>query len=184
MGVEWRSFSFDPWRLEVSVRGLTLHGREGEQSPPLFAADQVETQWNLISIWNLNADLTRLRLLNPRIYLAVGEDGESNLPVPPAASENGAWMQRLFSFQIRRLEVLRGELHWNDVSRPLNFRAENIVATLASEAGSDRFTGRLEYQDGALTVGTRPPIASRVRAQFSLYPTRAEIESLEWLTER
>ena len=182
--VEWRSFSFDPWRLEVSVRGLTLHGREGEQSPPLFAADQVETQWNLISIWNLNADLTRLRLLNPRIYLAVGEDGESNLPVPPAASENGAWMQRLFSFQIRRLEVLRGELHWNDVSRPLNFRAENIVATLASEAGSDRFTGRLEYQDGALTVGARPPIASRVRAQFSLYPTRAEIESLEWLTER
>ena len=190
--VEWRSFSFDPWRLEVSVRELTLHGREGEQDPPLFAAEQVETQWNLISIWNLNADLTRLRVLNPRIFVSVSDDGESNLPVRPAASpaasptasEDGAWMERLFSFQIRRLEVLRGELRWNDVSRPLNFRAENFVATLASEAGSDRFTGRLEYQDGALTVGTRPPIASRVRAQFILYPTRAEIESLEWLTER
>lgn len=187
--VEWKSFSFDPWRLEVSVRELKLHGREGEQSPPLFAADQVETQWNLISIWNLSADLTRLRVLNPRIYVTVGDDGASNLPVPPAAaaaeaSQDGAWLTRLFSFQIRRLEVLRGELHWNDVKRPLNFRAENIVAMLASEAGSDHFTGRLDYQNGALTVGTRPPIASRVRAQFSLYPTRAEIESLEWLTER
>jgi len=182
--VEWRSFSFNPWRLEASVRGLTLHGRQREGEPPLFAADQVETQWNLISIWSLNADLARLRVLNPRIYVAVSEDGESNLPVRPAASEDGAWMQRLFSFQIRRLEVLRGELRWNDVSRPLNFRAENMVATLASEPGSDRFTGRLEYQDGALTVGARPPIASRVRARFSLYPTRAEIESLEWLTER
>ena len=89
--VEWTSFSFDPWRLEVSIRGLTLHGREGEQSPPLFAADQVETQWNLISIWNLSADLARLRVLNPRIYVAISEDGESNLPVPSAAaSGNGA----------------------------------------------------------------------------------------------
>ena len=184
---EWRSFSFDPWRLEVSVRGLTLHGRQREQEPPLFAADQVETQWNLISIWDLSADLTRLRILNPRIYIAVDDDGESNLPVPPGpppgAVQDGAWLERLFSFQIRRLEVLRGELRWNDVSRPLNFRAENIVAALASEAGSDRFTGRLEYQDGALTLGARPPIGSRVRARFSLYPTRAEIESFEWLTE-
>ena len=186
--VEWTSFSFDPWRLEVSVRGLTLRGREGPEEPPLFAAEQVETQWNLISIWDLSADLARLRVLNPRINVTVSSDGQNNLPVRPAAeSEDGAWVERLLSFRIRRLEVLRGELRWNDVRQPLNFRAENMVAMLSSEtgeAGSDRFTGRLEYQDGALRVGERPPLASRVSAQFILYPTRAEIESLEWSTGR
>ncbi len=185
LGVEWESFWFDPWRLEVSILGLTLRGREGPEDPPLFAADQIETQWNLISIWNLSADLTRMRVLNPRIAIAVSVDGESNLPVrPPATADDGAWIEQLFSLQIRRLEALQGELRWNDFSRPLNFRADNIVARLAAEEGSDRYAGRLEYQNGTVAVGSRPLIASRVRAQFHLYPKRAEIESLEWLTER
>lgn len=185
LGVEWESFWFDPWRLEVTIRRLTLHGREGPEDPPLFAADQVETQWNLISIWNLSADLTRLRVLNPRIAIAVSEDGESNLPArPPATADDGTWLEQLFSLQIRRLEALGGELRWNDVSRPLNFRADNFVAMLATEEGSGPYAGRLEFQNGTVAVGSRPSIAYRVRAQILLYPERAEIESLEWLTER
>jgi len=49
--VEWTSFAFDPWRLEVDLRNFVLHGREGPQEQPLFSATRIEAQWNLLSIW-------------------------------------------------------------------------------------------------------------------------------------
>jgi translocation and assembly module TamB len=183
--VEWTSFAFDPWRLEVDLRNFVLHGREGPQEQPLFAATRIEAQWNLLSIWELTADLSRLRVTNPRISIAVSGDGQSNLPTRAATTrDRGAWFEPLFSFRVRRLELLRGEFRWNDDRRPLDFRAENFLATLDLDGGMDRFRGRLDFQNGSLSLEGRGPVPSRVHTEFFLYSDRAEITALDWRTAR
>ena len=183
--VEWTSFAFDPWRLEVDLRNFVLHGREGPQEQPLFSATRIEAQWNLLSIWELTADLSRLRVTNPRIAIAVSGDGQSNLPTQAAATpDRGAWFEPLFSFRVRRLELLRGEFRWNDERRPLDFRAENFLATLDLDGDMDRFRGRLDFQNGSLALEGRGPVPSRVHSEFFLYPDRAEITTLDWRSAR
>jgi translocation and assembly module TamB len=183
--VEWTSFAFNPWDLEVDLRNFVLHGREGPQEQPLFSATRIEAQWHLLSIWDLPADLSRLRVTNPRVFIAVSGDGQSNLPTRAATTPNrGAWFDPLFTFRVRSLELLRGEFRWNDERRPLDFRAENFLATLDLDGGRDRFRGRLDFQNGSLSLARRGPVPSRVHTEFLLYPDRAEITALDWRSAR
>src|SRR3989338_4659476 len=183
--VAWEDFTFDPWRLEINFQKFILHGREGPQEPPLFSAERIEAQWTVISIWDLRADLARLRVSSPRISIAVSSDGRSNLPLrPQAGPDRGAWGERIFALRVRRLEALRGEFRWNGRRRPFDFRAENMLAVLDSEGREGRFAGRLDYQNAALTFGNAAPLLSQTQTKFFLYPNRVEIESLEWRTAR
>src|SRR6266581_3966540 len=76
--VELREFTFSPSRLEVGLRGLTVHGREGVSEPPFISAELIEAGWKITSVWNLRADLRSLRIFKPEINIAYRDDGSSN----------------------------------------------------------------------------------------------------------
>ncbi|MGH9785193.1 MAG: hypothetical protein ACRD88_13510, partial [Terriglobia bacterium] len=64
----------------------------------------------------------------------------------------------------------------------MDFQAENFLATLDFDGGMDRFRGRLDFQNGSLSLAGRGPVPSRAHMEFSLYPDRAEITALDWRT--
>src|SRR3989338_7304370 len=111
--VELKAFSLSLSRLEVSLHGLVLHGLESAQQPPLFSADLLQAGWNLRSVWGLEADLSRVRLWQPKVYIQVSEQGRTNLPLSRARMRAaGGWVERLLALQVRQFEVLRGQFSW------------------------------------------------------------------------
>ena len=179
--VELREFSVNWPRLEVNLRGLTLHGLEAAAAPPLFSADWIGLRWRLISFWSLSADLQQIRVLQPKLSIVVGEDGRTNLPpLPRVANATGRWAERLLALQVEQVEVLRGELRWNQHSVPLDFRAGQLRLSLDYEAGNNRYAGQLDFRDAALTAAGSPELDSRGQMQFNLYSDRAEIASFNW----
>ena len=190
--VELEGFSVSWARLQVSLEGLTLHGREGPQEPPLFSARLIQVEWTLRSAgwvwwsWSLQADLNRIRLWEPKIYLAAEEGGRTNVPPPsaPKAPGRGQWEVPVFALQARHLEVLRGQFQWNQKRLPLDFRVENFRVALDYQSQQGRYFGRLDLQNVALTSRNVAPLPSQGRLQVSLYPDRLQIESLEWQTPK
>ncbi|MBI3934313.1 MAG: translocation/assembly module TamB domain-containing protein [Acidobacteria bacterium] len=179
--VELREFSVNWSRLEVLLRGLILHGLEGEEAEPLFSADWIEARWKLLSFWSLSADLEQIRVVEPRVNILIGEDGRSNLPpLPRAANSDGRWAQQLLALKIGRLQVQRGELRWNQRRVPLDFRSEQLQLRLDYEAAQDRYSGRFDFRDAVLSAVSAAPITSQGQVLFHLYADHAEIASFDW----
>src|SRR5947208_791941 len=51
--VELKQFSFDLKRLQVDLRGPTIHGLEGPADPPLFSSELVQAGWKILSFWRV-----------------------------------------------------------------------------------------------------------------------------------
>ncbi|MBI4441906.1 MAG: translocation/assembly module TamB domain-containing protein [Acidobacteria bacterium] len=184
--VELKTFSLHPMQLAVALEDLVIHGREGQQEQPLFAARRVELQWNLITFWRLEANLHRVRLWEPRIYIAMDREQGSNLPISPVqapgkvAPDSRSFVIRLLALQILHLEVLRGQFRWNDQSIPLDFRADKFRFALDYEVAQGRYAGALDLQNVSLIARNVSPLSSQGRLRFYLDRDGAEVETLEW----
>ncbi len=177
--VELQSFSVQWSRLEVTLRGLVIHGREGPAEPPLFSADWLDARWHLLSVWTLKADLSQLRVMRPKIYVVVDDEGKTNVPTPQrTAPPRGKWAEQLIDLRITMLEVSRGEFRWNQSRVPLDFHAEQFQARLDYEPQSDRYAGRLDYRDAVLTSADARRLPSSGEVRFALYRDHAELESV------
>ncbi|MBI4465133.1 MAG: hypothetical protein HY647_10550, partial [Acidobacteria bacterium] len=183
--VELREFAFYPSRLEVHLRGLVLHGREGNQEPPFFSAEEVQADWRILSVWGLRADLARLRLWEPRIYIAAYEDGRTNLPAFPLKSPgDGSWAARVLALRIGHLELLRGQFRWNENPLPLEFQAENFRLGLQYEATEQRYSGRADFQKATLVSPKDVSLSIQGQVDFRLSSNGIEIENLVWQTPK
>jgi translocation and assembly module TamB len=198
--VELQEFSFELSRLRIDLRGLTIHGREGAQEPPLFSAELVQVGWKVLSWWGLQADLRSLRIWNPQISVSLDEDGRTNIPSPggrtnaprpqvqpmPGSPQGGAWMEKALALRVERLEVLRGRMRFRRRSDenqiPLDFEADNFQVAVAYQAAQNRYSGSLEFQNALLNSRNATPLRSRSRTKFALYSRKLDLESFEWQT--
>ncbi|MBI3896629.1 MAG: translocation/assembly module TamB domain-containing protein [Acidobacteria bacterium] len=176
--VELREFAFYPRRLEVYLRGLVIHGREGDQEPPFFSAEEVQASWKILSVWGLRADMARLRLFEPRINLAVYDDSRTNLPPFPLRSRDGStWLEQALALEIGRLEVLRGQLHWNQQNLPIQFEAQNFHLELQHGLIRRRgqvYAGVVDFQNATIISGTNSPLPFQGHIPFLVSHDRIE----------
>ena len=183
--VELRAFEFIPSRLEVSLRGLVLRGAESSQEEAFFSAKEIHIRWRLVSIWNLQADLVSLRVQEPAIHLLADAQGRTNLPRFPAPSATGPhWSERLFDLNIQNLEVLRGRLQWNDQHIPLGFQARNFRFLLQYDIASQRYSGRVNFQDALLISPKAVEIPVHGEVQFLASTGKLEFPVLNLQTEK
>ena len=67
-------------------------------------------------------------LERPVIHIIVYPDGTTNQPQPAVKKTSDQTpVEQLFGLRIRRLEVRKGELIWNDQRVPLDFPASDVV---------------------------------------------------------
>ncbi len=179
--VELREFLFDWPRLEVRLRGLVLYGDRLPDEPPLLSVEQVNAGWNLISIWRLDADFEYLRLLEPKVHVAFREAGGTNLPALPRPTQGGGgrWAERLIGLRIGRLDILEGEIQWNQSRIPLQFQTESFRFDLSFEAEASRYAGSLSYRNALIQQAAAPALPSEGEFAFHLYADHATIESFD-----
>ena len=199
--VEVGRFSFTPTTLMIRMDGLVIFGAEKSGEQPLFTAEFVEAEWNLISVWGLRADLQRLYISQPHMNVVYREDGSSNLPLlkmnqPKRDSNN--WTENIFSLKVKSFSIERGEVRVQSTigsgigerKIPLDLRAEGVRLGMNYDSGRERYTGELNLQKGMLR-GIGPNAAAKNmqlpysgNVKFALYRDKAEIESLIWKTDR
>src|SRR6266852_4821908 len=173
-------FHTTPFRLQLEIRDLTIHGREQSGEIPYAHVDRLVAQVKIISILETEFGFNSIVLDRPVVHIIIYSDGTTNQPEPKLrrASEQTA-IEQLFSLSINRLEVRRGEFLWDDQRIPLDFVANDISADMSYSLLHRRYDSNLLLGKVDTKFNDYRPIAWMAEAHFSLARNSIEVMSLK-----
>src|SRR5262252_6446334 len=179
--VEMKSFAFDIWRLQFGISGLTVHGLETADSPPLFQADRVDLDLRIVSLLHRQIALDSLVVERPQVFVRIESDGRSNVPKPKRAASNRPWRDTLFSLRVGRLELRDGSASFNNRRVPLDLRGQNLAFDLRYAPGdtaSDAYVGNLQWRQVRLADKRNTPFLFDVSTRFTLRRNSFDLDDL------
>jgi translocation and assembly module TamB len=179
------TFHTVPFHMQVEVRNITVHGREGTAEIPLAHADRLIAQVKVISFLRTELGFVSLSLEHPVVHISLAADGTTNIPAAQRLGTSGTTaVQQLFALSIDHLSVRNGELLWQDRRIPLDFDVNDAGLQMDYSFLRRSYEGRL----GLGKVDTRlydfRPFAWMTQAEFSLGSTFADVKSLKWSSGR
>ncbi len=168
--VALKSISIRWLSLEITMKGLVIHGREPAGTEPLFAADEVQAGLRIDSFWGRKVSLNDLLVQRPQVHIRVEKDGSSNVPVPQNASSRKPTRETLFDLRIRRLQLQNGWILYNDVRTPLAVEGNNLRLALdaSRSANEPMYLGTIDWQSIQFTAKRFLPWPVSVSAKFML----------------
>ena len=173
---ELGSFHVIPFRLQVEVRNLTIHGREGPNELPLAHVDSVSAVVNLSSILGARIGFHSVTLEHPVIHLIVYPDGSTNRPGP--ANPERIDFMHLVSISVARLEVRRGELLMQNAQLPLDFVSNNILVDLDYSFLHLRYSGSASVGRAETRLDGYRPVDWAGQAVFSIDSAGIQLQAL------
>ena len=177
--VELGSIHTVPFRFQVEIRELTIHGREPAGEVPYAHVDRMVARVKLISMLEAEFGLSSLVVDRPVLHIVLYSDGTTNQPAPKLkAASSKAPIEQLFSLSISQLEVRRGELIWNDRKTPFDFTAQDVAADLSYSLLHGSYTGNLLLGKIDTRYESYRPVAWMAEAHFTLGHDSLEIQSL------
>ena len=176
---EIQSFHTVPLRLQVEVRGLTVHGLELEGEAPLMQVDQIVARIKVISLFRTNFGFHEVIVDHPVVHLKLSADGIANLPMPrlPHVYERTP-VEQLFSLSVNQIEIRRGELLWEDQKLPLELAARDVSLRMDYAFLRNRYDGQLLVGKVDTAMLDYRPFAWMGTLAFSLGPTFVDVKSL------
>ncbi len=180
------TFHLVPFHLQVEVRNITVHGKEGPNEIPLAHADSLLAQVKVISLLRTEFGFRTVVLDRPVVHIAIGPDGATtNIPgfkITKAPVSNR--VEQLFGLSIDHLSVRNGDLLWGDQQIPLDF---NVSGTNL-EMDYSFLRGRYESHLSIGKVDTKfegyRPFSWMTSADFALGTTFVDIHALSWNSGR
>ncbi|MFZ0807984.1 MAG: hypothetical protein WAN03_17460, partial [Candidatus Sulfotelmatobacter sp.] len=180
------SFHVIPFRLQLEVRNITVHGREGPSDIPLFHADHLYAEMKVISFLRAEFGFHSLTLENPLVHVIVASDGTTNIPElkTPVSTSAGPSIEQLFALSIDNLFVRHGELLWADRHIPLDFDLHDTALQMDYSFLRGRYESRLTLGKVDTTYQDFRPFSWMTHIEFSLGTTFIDVHSLEWSSGR
>jgi len=177
--VELGGFHTIPFRLQVDVRDLTVHGREAQGEVPYAHVDRLIAEVKLISVLGAEFGFRSVVLDRPVVHIIVYSDGTTNQPEPRVkqVSEKTA-LERLFRLSISQLEVRKGELLWNDKTIPLACVINDVSADMSYSLLHRRYESNLLLGKADTRFANYRPVAWMLEAHFSLGQNEVIVRSL------
>src|SRR5208283_1009198 len=161
-----------------------IHGREGPDQLPYAHADRAHVRLRILSFVQVRVNLKYLCLEHPVIHLIVYPDGTTNAPEPKVKQSNATPVQRLFDLAITRADLQNGMLLLNDRELPLDFSADDIVATMTYDRGEHRYDGNVRVGKMDVKYQDFRDVPAQAEMQFSLWHDAAQINSLKLTSEK
>jgi len=178
--VELGGFHTIPFRFQIDVRDLTIHGREQAGEVPYAHVDRLIAQVKLTSVLGAEFGFHTLQLDGPVFHIITYPDGTTNQPAPKGGAVNArTQLQRLFSFSISQLEVRHGELLWNEQKIPLDFVANDVSASMNYSLLRHKYDGALLVGKIDTKFGRYRPVAWTGEAHFELGEDTLVVNSLK-----
>ncbi len=182
------SFHVVPFRLQVEVRNITVHGTEAPTDIPLAHADSFVAQLKVVSFLRTQFGFYSLALEHPVLHVAVGPDGATtNIPAFSGlgqAQRTTTELERLFSLSIDHLSVHNGEMLWADQQIPLDFSADGANVLMDYSFLRGRYESHVALGKVDTALQEFRPFSWMTTIDFSLAPTFADIKSLKWSSGR
>jgi translocation and assembly module TamB len=178
--VELGSIHVVPFRFQLEVRDLTIHGREQAGEVPYAHVDSLMAQIKILSLARTELGLNYVVLDHPVIHIILYSDGTTNQPEPIARQVSQERpVERLFALSISRLEVRRGELIWGDQRMPLDFAVRDVSADMSYSLFRNRYEGNLLLGKADTAFSGYRPISWTAEAHFSLGKNQILLRSLQ-----
>jgi translocation and assembly module TamB len=169
-----------PFRVQVDIRDLTIHGREAASEVPYAHVDRLVAQAKLISVLGAEFGFSSLVLDHPTVHIILYPDGTTNQPVPKLKGKSaGASVEQLFALSIGQLEVRRGELLCNDERTPFDFIAHDVSANMSYSLLHRHYDGNLLLGKIDTRFRSYRPVAWMAEAHFTFGRDSLEIKSLK-----
>ncbi len=178
--VELGGFHTIPFRFQVDVRGLTVHGREAPGEIPYAHVDRLVAEVKLISVLGAEFGFRSVVLDRPVVHIIVYPDGTTNQPEPEVKQTSGKTsIEKLFSLSINRLEMRKGEFLWNDRTIPLDCIVNDVSADMSYSILHRRYDSSLLLGKVDTKFKDYRPLAWMVEAHFSLGQDYVVVRSLK-----
>jgi translocation and assembly module TamB len=167
-----------PFRFQVEVRDLTIHGRETAGEVPYLHVDSVVARIKVISVIGVEMGFRSVVLDHPVVRIVWYPDGSTNQPSPKKVRVSTG-TEKLFALSVDSLEVRRGELLWKDEKIPLDFTVKDVSTSLTYSFLRRRYDGSLLLGKVDTAFKDYRPFAWMTEAHFSLGHDSLEIKSLK-----
>jgi translocation and assembly module TamB len=179
--VEIGSIHTTPFRLQVDVRGITVHGRESATEVPLAHVDRIVARLKIISLLRSEFGFNEVILEQPVVHVAFYPEGATNFPqrkVSVVSRETS--VEQLFALSINRFELRHGQILWDDQTIPVDFAARDASLKMDYSFMRRRYDGRLQLGLVDTKLLNCRPFAWMTTAEFSLASGSAVVPSLKW----
>jgi translocation and assembly module TamB len=179
--VEIGSIHTTPFRLQVDVRGITVHGRESATDVPLAHVDRIVARLKIISLLRTEFGFNEVILEQPVVHVAFYPDGATNFPQRKSSivSEQTA-VEQLFALSISRFELRHGQILWDDQTFPVDFAARDAALQMDYSFLRRRYDGHLQVGLVDTKLLNCRPFAWMTTAEFSLGSGSAAVPSVKW----
>jgi translocation and assembly module TamB len=178
--VEVGSVHTVPFRFQVEIRNLTIHGLERAGEVPYAHVDQLMIHLKLTSVLTSGLAFQSVVLERPAIHIIVYPDGTTNQPAPKLAVRSGKTpIENLFALSIKQLEARAGELIWNDERIPLDFTANDVFADMSYSLLHSRYEASLLLGKATTRYQNFRPIAWTAAVHFRLSQKGVQVQSLQ-----
>ncbi len=181
--VELGRMRLDALHLRVVLEDLTVHGREPAGTPPFFHAERLDVAAGIDNFWPRRISLRNLELIGPSIHVRFEKDGSNNAPAPRPSTEGATPLrQRLFSFLIRRVRIVDGELLINDVRIPLVAQGGRLEFGLdySETEHTPAYFGELKWREFQIAVRRYLPFGNDLSVRFEARPNSFSVTQLVW----
>ncbi|MGH9512292.1 MAG: translocation/assembly module TamB domain-containing protein [Terriglobales bacterium] len=174
-----------PFKFQIEVRNLTIHGRERDTAIPYAHVDQLMVHLKLTSLLTSGLTFRSVVLEHPVIHIIFYPDGSTNQPAPERVMRSGnKALENLFALSITELEVRRGELFWNDQRIPLDFTASDVFADMNYSLLHRRYETSLLLGKATTRYGNFTPVSWTASAHLRLAENSIEVQSLRMTSGR
>jgi len=180
--VEIGSIHTTPFRGQVDVRNLTIHGSEAASDVPLAHADRIVARLKLSSLLlRSEFGFYDVNLVQPVIHVAFYPDGTTNIPARSSRAVAGqSPVEKLFALSIDQFQLRQGRILWDDQTIPVNLDARDSSLAMNYSFLHGRYDGNLNVGWVDTKLANCRPFAWMSQVQFSLQPNYAAIPSLQW----
>jgi translocation and assembly module TamB len=176
--VEMTSFRWNLSRLAFEADDLTIHGLEPAGQTPYAHVDRTLIRLHIISFFEKRFNLEQVDLQHPVIHIIVYPDGTTNAPQPKIKPSSKATVQQLFDLAIARADLRDGVLLLNQQTLPLDFAANDVVASMSYDPGGLRYDGSVQVGKMDVKYAGYRDVPAHADLQFALWHNRAEVKSL------
>jgi len=172
-----------PFRMQVELRDVTVHGAESRKEVPLVHVDHLVAFIKVGSLLRPQLGFHQVVIEHPVIHVAFYSDGSTNIPtgqVRPTANQTSvqASVEQIFALSINHFEMRRGELLWDDQNIPLDFAVQNAALQMDYSFLRGRYEGHLLLGKVDTKFKDYRPFSWMTTADFSLAPSYVDIKSL------
>ena len=178
---EIASIHTTPFRMQVDVRGITVHGREAATEVPLAHVDRIVARLKFNFLLRSELAFSNLILEQPVVHVAFYPDGTTNFPPRKPRSVTGQTaVEQLFALSINHLELRHGQILWDDQTVPLDLAARDASLHMDYSFLHGRYDGRLLLGLVDTKLLNCRPFAWMTAVEFSLQSNAAVVPSIRW----